>query len=162
MARNKEARDWGAALLREVVERAAAKGKTNGVMTRMAYVGAGAMNNVANMAAGMGFRLVIQPPEERGSGRWYAMGGSWRELLKAMVFHFCNREDEELIANGLESKLENVVRPSNLSKELHEAGLSVESFTYWLQRNKVPTIESFCLLALFEGFGIEWREVPHD
>ena len=159
MVKNKEARDWGAALLREVVERAAAKGKTNSEMTRMAYVGAGAMDRVANMAAGMGFRLVIQPPEERGSGRWYAMGGSWRELLKTMVFHWWNREDEELIATGNEDQLDRIFRKSEIRKQLHDAGLNADCFTEWLQNGKTPTMETFCLLARFEGFGIEWREV---
>lgn len=159
MARNEEAREWGAALLRQVVEMAAADGKQNSVLNRMAYVGAGAVDNVVHMARGMGYQMVIQPPEERGSGRWYAMGGRWRDQLKAMVFHFCNREDAELIADGKENKLECVVRPSRLREELARSGLSVDSFTYWLQKGKIPTMESFCLLALFEGFGIEWRRV---
>ena len=159
MAKNLEAREWGAALIRQVVELAAAEGKTNSVLTRLAYIGAGSMDNIAHMAAGMGFQLVIQPPEEEGTGRWYAMGGSWRELLKTMVFHFCNREDAELIADGKADKLECIDRKSNLRTELQRAGLSTESFTYWLQRRKVPTIESFCILAMFEGFKIEWRRV---
>ena len=160
MAKNPEAREWGARLIREVVDRAAAEGKTNSVLTRLAYVGAGSMDNITHMAAEMGFHLVIQPPEEDGTGRWYAMGGDWRELLKTMVFHFCNREDAELIADGKADKLECIYRKSRLADDLRSAGLRTESFTYWLCRRKVPTIESFCILALFEGFKIEWRKIP--
>lgn len=162
MAKNLEAREWSARLIREVVEMAAAEGKTNSSLTRMAYVGAGILDNVVNMARGMGYQLVIQPPEERESGRWYAMGGKWKDQLKAMVFHFMNREDEELIAAGKGDKLECLTRSSELRKALHEAGLNTECFTYWLQKGKVPTMETFCLLAMFEGFGIEWRRIHND
>lgn len=162
MAKNMEARRWGAELLREVVERARQKCRTNPMLTRMAYVGAGQVETAAKLAASLGYQLVIQPPEERGSGRWYAMGGKWKELLKTMVFHWWNREDEELIATGNESKLDYINRDSQIRRDLHDAGLSAECFTEWLQKGKTPTMETFCILALFEGFGIEWREIKHE
>lgn len=159
MPRNPEAREWGAKLIRDVVNMARERRRTNATLTRMAYVGAGQLETIARIAASLGYRLVIQPPEERGSGRWYAMGGNWRELLKAMVFHWWNREDEELIAAGREDELDKIYRDTKIRTALREAGLKAVTITDWLQNGKVPTMESFCVLALFEGFGIEWREV---
>lgn len=159
MPKNLEARRWGAELIREVVDKAREKGRTNTVMTRMAYVGAGQLETVSRIAAGLGYRLVIQPPEERDSGKWYAMGGNWRELLKTVVFHWWNREDAELIATGHENAVDNVTRDSQIRRDLRDAGLNASIFNDWMQCGKVPTMESFCLLCMFEGFGIEWREV---
>lgn len=163
MARNLEARQWGAALLREVVERAKEKGKKDSVLTRLAYVGAGRMDVIEHLAGSLGFYLVIQPPEEYGSGRWYAMGRNWKELVKAMVFHFWTAEDEELIKHGTLDSIDNLTRRSERRKKLKDMGLDAESaFTGWLCRHKVPPIESVCILAMCEGFKIEWREAKND
>ena len=163
MARNLEARQWGAALLREVVERAKEKGKKDSVLTRLAYVGSGRMDVIERLAASLGYYLVIQPPEQAGSGKWYAMGRNYRELLKAMVFHFWNAEDEELIKHGTLDSIDNLTRRSERRKKLKDMGLDAESaFTGWLCRHKVPPIESFCILAMCEGFKIEWREAKRD
>lgn len=164
MARNLEARQWGAALLREVVERAKEKGKKDSVLTRLAYVGSGRMDVIERLAASLGYYLVIQPPEQAGSGKWYAMGRNYRELLKAMVFHFWTAEDEELIKKGTVDSIDNLTRRSERRKKLHEMGLDAETaFTGWLGKNrKVPPIESFCILAMCEGFKIEWREAKKD
>ena len=162
MAKNEEARKWGAQLLRDLVDMAREKGRYHTLLTRMAYVGAGQLETVSRLAAGLGYQLVIQPPEEKDSGRWYAMGGNWKELLKTMVFHWWNREDEELIATGNENQLDRVYRKSEIRNQLHDAGLNADCFTEWLQNGKTPTMETFCLLAQFEGFGIEWREIPND
>ena len=163
MARNLEARQWGAALLREVVERAMEKGKKDSVLTRLAYVGSGRMDVIERLAASLGYYLVIQPPEQAGSGKWYAMGRNYRELLKAMVFHFWTAEDEELIKHGTLDSIDNLTRRSERRKKLKDMGLDAESaFTGWLCRHKVPPIESVCILAMCEGFKIEWREAKND
>lgn len=163
MARNLEARQWGAALLREVVERAKEKGKKDSVLTRLAYVGSGRMDVIERLAASLGYYLVIQPPEQAGSGNWYAMGRNYRELLKAMVFHFWTAEDEELIKHGTLDSIDNLTRRSERRKKLKDMGLDAESaFTGWLCRHKVPPIESVCILAMCEGFKIEWREAKND
>lgn len=160
MAKNEQAREWGAQLIRDVYNRAKWKGGYIYQLSKMAEVGAGSLAKVAELAGKLGFWLVIQPPEEDGTGRWYAMGGKWRDQLKAMVFHFWEREDAELIESGREAEIELIVRETNLRRELADMGLSVDSFTTWLKDNVVPTMESFCILALFEGFKIEWREIP--
>ena len=157
MARNETARAWSAELIRQLADHANQRGKTIYNLNRMATVGAGQVDTVARIAATVGYQLAIQPPEERGSGKWYAMGGNWRELLKTMIFHWWNREDEELIATGLET--DTIDRVSNIRKQLKEAGLNARCFTDWLQNNKTPTMENFCILGMFEGFQIEWREV---
>lgn len=159
MPKNAEAREWGASLIREVVDRAAQKGNWNYTMSRMARAGAGSLECVSRFADSLGYRLVIQPPEEKDSGRWYSMGGNWKEILKTMVFHWWTREDEELIKTGHEDYVDRVFRDTKLRRDLRDAGLSADSFTDWLQKGKVPTMESFCILAMFEGYGVEWREV---
>ena len=159
MAKNIEARRMGARLLEDVVARAREKGKSNSLLTRMAYVGAGQIETITRAAAGLGFELVIQPPEEAETENWYAKGGKWKELLKTMVFHWWNREDDELIRSGNEHQLDLIYRKSEIRKKLYEAGLNADAFTEWLQIGKCPTIESFCILAIFEGFKVEWREI---
>ena len=160
MAKNEQAREWGAQLIRDVVNRARWKGGYIYQLAKMADVGAGSLAKVAELAGKLGFWLVIQPPEEDGTGRWYAMGGRWRDQLKAMVFHFWEREDAELIESGREAEIELIVRDTKLRRALADMGLGADSFTDWLKDGKVPTMESFCILALFEGFKIEWREIP--
>jgi hypothetical protein len=77
-----------------------------------------------------------------------------------MVFHFWERENAELIESGRDAELELIVRDTKLRRSLADMGLGADSFTDWLQKGKVPTMENFCILALFEGFKIEWREIP--
>ena len=159
MPKNAEARRMGARLLRELVESARQQGKTNSFLTRMAYVGAGQIDTITRLSAGLGYQLVIQPPEEAGTDNWYAKGGKWKELLKTMVFHWWNREDEELLRTGNEHQLDLIFRKSELRNHLYEFGLNADCFTEWLQNGKCPTIESFCILAMFEGFKVEWRKI---
>ena len=160
MAKNEQAREWGAQLIRDVVNRARWKGGYIYQLSKMADVGAGSLAKVAELAGKLGFWLVIQPPEEDGTGRWYAMGGRWRDQLKAIVFHFWERETAELIDDGREVYVDAIDRESKLRDSLHDFGLNADSFTDWLQKGKVPTMENFCKIALFEGFKIEWREIP--
>lgn len=160
MAKNEQAREWGASLIRDVVNRARWKGGYIYQLAKMAEVGAGQLRNVSELANKLGFWLVIQPPEEDGTGRWYAMGGKWKDQLKAIVFHFWERETAELIADMREAYVDAVDRESKLRDALHDFGLNADSFTDWLQKGKVPTMENFCILALFEGFKVEWREIP--
>ena len=160
MAKNEQAREWGAQLIRDVVNRARWKGGYIYQLAKMADVGAGSLAKVAELAGKLGFWLVIQPPEEDGTGRWYAMGGRWRDQLKAIVFHFWERETAELIDDGREVYVDAIDRESKLRDSLHDFGLNADSFTDWLQKGKVPTMENFCKIALFEGFKIEWREIP--
>lgn len=162
MAKNKMAREWGAMLIREVHDRAINRGGYVYELSRLARVGAGKIDKVSSLANSLGFRLAIQPPEEAGSGNWYTMGGKWRDQLKTMVFHFLERENAELIAEGRREDVDLIVRKSKLRDALHDSGLCADVFTEWLKyRNpKVPSMESFCILAMFEGFGLEWREIP--
>ena len=160
MAKNEQAREWGAQLIRDVVNRARWKGGYIYQLSKMADVGAGSLAKVAELAGKLGFWIVIQPPEEDGTGRWYAMGGRWRDQLKAIVFHFWERETAELIDDGREVYVDAIDRESKLRDSLHDFGLNADSFKDWLQKGKVPTMENFCKIALFEGFKIEWREMP--
>lgn len=161
MAKNEQAREWGAQLIRDVYNRARSKGGYIYQLAKMAEVGAGQLNKVCELAHRLGFWMVIQPPEEVGTWRWYAMGGKWRDQLKTMVFHFWERENAELLDDGRENDVDAIARKSKLRDALHDDfGLSADSFTDWLQNGKVPTMENFCKIALFEGFKIEWREIP--
>ena len=158
MARNEEARSWGAALLNDVVKRALDKGKYDSKLARMALAGAGHLDKVTQLARGIGYQLVIQPPEET-ENNWYPYGGKWKELVKAIVFHFYNAEDEELIAAGRTDELEKLNRESERRTKLKNMGLDFSTVTQWMTKSTVPPLESFCILALCEGFKIEWREV---
>ena len=156
--RNEQARAWSAALIREFVEKARKKGKSCSILNRIAYIGAARMDVLFHYAQQYGFQLVIQPPEEQNN-KWYAMGGSWKEMLKAMVFHFWTAEDEEVLAAGRPEDLEKVTRQTERRTKLTRMGISIEAINGWLRRHQVPQMESFCILALCEGFKIEWREV---
>ena len=161
MPRNENAKTEAAEFIRKLNDLAHAKMRNSAELNRMSYTGSARLDTIAELAKSLGFYLVVQPPEET-ENKWYAMGGKWRDILKSMVFHFLERENAELVASGREKLLDAVHRDTEISEQLHQAGLNTGSFNEWLCRmnGKKPSLESVFILADFEGFKLDWREMP--
>jgi hypothetical protein len=156
--KNEKALLMSSELIRKVHALAAAKKRFSTAMNRFKYNGRASLKGVCEAAADLGYYLVIEPPEERG--KWYNSGGQWRELLKRLVFHWWERKNAELILYGRDEEVDNISASTMLRKQLEEEGMSPLIFTEWLKERTVPSFENFCLLAMFEGFGVDWREIP--
>lgn len=158
--RNEKAHALAKSLILKLHDIAKARGKTDRTLVNMCYRESAQVDNLCAVANRLGYWLVIESPESRG--KWYNSGGQWRELVKRLVFHWWNRKDEELIRSGHAEKTDNICDTTELRRQLEAEGLSPVSFTEWLKNRKVPSFDSFCLLALFEGFGVDWREIPME
>lgn len=156
--KNQKAHALAKSLLIKLYDIAKEKGKTDRSLVNMCYRESAQLDNLNLIANRLGFWLVIEAPEERG--KWYNSDGHWRELVKRLVFHWWNRKDEELLRTGRADKIDNLCEKTELRRQLEMQGLSPAAFTEWLKNRKVPTFDNFCLLAQFEGFGVDWREIP--
>lgn len=156
---NDEAKKQAAELTRKLYNLAKAKGRDNRYLTFAAATGGCRLVEIADAAKAVGYWLVIESPEERG--KWYNASGQWKELLKRLVFHWYERRNQWLVANGRSEETDNLyVMNTPLRRELEAQGLSPVTFGQWLNRKVKPSFASFCLLATFEGFRVDWREIP--
>lgn len=111
----------------------------------MAKSGKALLDSLCQLAARYGVYMVIQPPEEKFSARWYSCGKNWYEILKRVVFH-CY--DARVTYDD--------TRFQRLQEE--EGFRCDEKFHRWLvSRASSPNFAAFVTLCDFEGFRISWR-----
>lgn len=158
---NDESKKMAAELTRKLYNLAKEKGRYNRYLTFAAATGGCRLADLSDAAKSVGYWLVIEPPEERG--KWYNASGQWKELLKRLVFHWFERRNAWLVANGRAEETDNLyVMDTPLRRDLEAQGLSPVTFGQWLNKGVRPSFASFCLLAAFEGFRIDWREIPEE
>ena len=142
----------------ELIELTAKQGKSHYMLNRIAKKGNANLDFLSKLADEMGYRIAVKPPEK---DVWYACGGKWKDVLKMVIFHFMNAEDEEIIASGNLDQMEKIERTSDRrTRLLRDYGINARYFTLWLQKGRVPKLDSFLTLAKSEGFKVKWSKIP--
>lgn len=131
------------------------KGLKNSSLDHVKKIKNVSLDVIVDIADSLGYRLALEPPEKN---LWFTCGGNWKDLLRMLVFHFWNLEDAELISKGKLNLVEEINRTSDRRvRLLKEFGMDAKCFTTWLQKGKIPSFESFLVLAAAEGFKVMWR-----